>query len=106
VDPALIAWLKEGGLFLWAAGSTYWAVTLYRDRKESEVRAEAKADAREAACVACQKAHNEQLVTVTTGSIRAIEQSTAAIAAANRQEEIIKLLQRDSRSQRAPGPSL
>jgi hypothetical protein len=88
VDPALIAFIEKAGLLTYAGCMTWWALTLW---KRVEAR-ETKLEAITAACQQCAKEHSEKLIELGNGAVRAIEQSTAAIAASKRQEEIIHRL--------------
>jgi hypothetical protein len=88
VDPALIAFMEKAGLLTYAGCMTWWALTLW---KRVEAR-EAKIEAITTACQACAKEHSDKLIELGNGAVRAIEQSTAAIAASRRQDDILARL--------------
>ena len=93
--------LKEGGLLAVAFVLGFWAWTLWQRVKELETTIVTL----NATCLACSRTHAERLLELGNGAVKALEQSTEAIAASRRQEEIIKRLteMRNGTKRRATG---
>ena len=84
----LMAILKEGGFGAVAVVASLWAWTLWVRIRELEQIIMTM----NSTCLACGRTHAERLLELGNGAVQAIERSTEAIAASQRQGEIMKRL--------------
>lgn len=85
----LLSILEKGGPLTLAAMCAWWSYTLWVRLKEKDALLESK----NSTCLACSQNYADRLLELGNGTVKALEHSTEAIEANQRQAEIIKKLE-------------